>query len=43
MKPSFLNHDKPLICAMIQCRTADECIEKIKMSLIDGAEAFGIQ
>lgn len=43
MKPSFLNHDKPLICAMIQCPTADECIEKIKMSLIDGAEAFGIQ
>lgn len=28
---------------MIQCETADECIKKIKKSLTDGADAFGIQ
>lgn len=43
MKSTFLNHEKPLITAMIQCPTADECIAKIKASLAEGAEAFGIQ
>ena len=35
--------DNPPIVAMIQCKTADECIKKIGKSLKDGAEAFGIQ
>lgn len=39
---TFLDGSKPLT-AMIQCRTADECIEKIKRSLADGAEALGVQ
>lgn len=39
---TFLNGKKPLV-AMIQCKTPEKCIEKIKASLIDGAEAFGIQ
>lgn len=39
---TFLNGNKPLT-AMIQCRTADACIEKIKCSISDGAEALGIQ
>ncbi|MBP3359525.1 MAG: type I 3-dehydroquinate dehydratase [Clostridia bacterium] len=43
MKPTFLNYDKPLLTAMILCRTPEACIEKIKASAGDGAEAFGIQ
>ena len=39
----FLNYEKPLICAMIQCETPDECIDKIKASIDAGADALGIQ
>ncbi len=39
----FLNYEKPLLCAMIQCETSDECIEKIKLSIDEGADALGIQ
>lgn len=42
-KPTFLNYEKPLLCAMIQCPTPDECIAKIKRSLAGGAEALGVQ
>ena len=42
-KPTFLNHEKPLLCAMIQCPTPDECIEKICRSIASGADALGIQ
>lgn len=41
--PTFLNYEKPLLTAMIQCSTSDECIEKIKASLKQGADAIGIQ
>lgn len=40
---TFLKYDKPLITAMIQCSTAEECIAKIKASAADGADAFGVQ
>ena len=40
---TFLKYDKPLLCAMIQCETPDECIEKIKLSIDEGADALGIQ
>ncbi len=43
MKPSFLNHEKPIITAMILCETPEECIAKIKASIADGADAIGIQ
>lgn len=43
MKASFLNHEKPLLCAMVQCATVEECICKIQASLAEGATAFGIQ
>ena len=43
MKPTFLNHDKPILCAMVLCSTPEACIEKIKASVSDGAEAIGIQ
>ena len=42
-KASFVNHDEPLLCAMIQCETVEECICKIKASLAEDATAFGIQ
>ena len=43
MKATCLKYDKPLLTAMIQCSTADECITKIKASIADGADALGIQ
>lgn len=42
-KLTFLKYEKPLLTAMILCSTAEECIEKIKASEADGAEAYGIQ
>ena len=42
MKNSFLKCEKPLITAMVGCPTPDECIEKIKISIADGAEAVGV-
>jgi 3-dehydroquinate dehydratase len=42
-KPSFLDYEKPLICAMVQDSTVDEAICTIKDSIMDGADAFGIQ
>ncbi|MBR7133135.1 MAG: type I 3-dehydroquinate dehydratase [Clostridia bacterium] len=43
MKPSFLNSEQPLVTAMIQCSTPNECISKIEKSIKAGAEAIGIQ
>lgn len=43
MKQTFLKYDKPLLTAMIQCLTPQACIEKIKASLADGADALGVQ
>ncbi len=39
----FFNYEKPLLCAMVQCRTAEDCKKKIKDSIDEGAEALGIQ
>lgn len=43
MKPSFLNAEKPLLTAMIQLPTAQECINKINASIEAGADAIGVQ
>ncbi len=43
MKATFLNYEKPLLCAMIQATTPEKAIKKIKDSLADGAEALGVQ
>ena len=43
LKPTFLKYDKPLLTAMIQCHTPQECIEKIEKSIAEGADALGIQ
>lgn len=43
MKKSFLNFPCPPLVAMIQCRTPQQCKDKIRASLQAGADAFGIQ
>lgn len=43
MKPTFLQYEKPLLCAMILCPTPELCIAKIKASIAAGADAIGIQ
>ena len=42
-KTSFFDYEKPLICAMVQDSTVEEAICTIKDSIMDGADAFGIQ
>ncbi len=42
-KATFIGHDRPLLCAMVQDSTPDEMICTILDSLYDGADAFGIQ
>ena len=42
-KASFLNHEKPLICSMLQSRTPERIIELMEKSRADGAEAYGMQ
>ncbi|MBQ9783727.1 MAG: type I 3-dehydroquinate dehydratase [Clostridia bacterium] len=39
----FLNHTRPVLCAMVQDSTPEQMICTIMDSLYDGAEAFGIQ
>ena len=43
MKKTFLNQEKPLLCAMLQYKTADETVGAIRNGLANGAEAFGLQ
>lgn len=43
MKPTFLNHEKPLLTAMLQYNTPDLTVGAIRNGLAAGAEAFGLQ
>ncbi len=43
MKPTFLNHEKPLLTSMIQVRTPNEFISLARTSMFDGADALGFQ
>ncbi len=43
MKPSFLNHEHPLMTVMIQAETAENAIRTIHRAIPEGAEAFGLQ
>ena len=43
MKPTFLNQNRPLITGMIQKETVDEIRYAVKNSIVDGADALGIQ
>ncbi len=42
-KASFIGHDRPLLCAMVQERTPDDMICTVCNAIGDGAEALGIQ
>ena len=43
MKKTFLNHEKPLLTAMLQYSALEPAIEAIRNGLSAGAEAFGLQ
>ena len=43
MKPSFLNHSKPLLTCMIQCSDPAAIISTVRNATYDGADAFGLQ
>lgn len=43
MKPTFLNHEYPLLTAMIQQPDPESCITLIRNSAACGADAFGVQ
>lgn len=43
MKPTFLNHEKPLLTVMVQVRDADAAVGRIRNAIPAGAEAFGLQ
>lgn len=42
-KPTFLNHEKPLLVCMVQAKTPDRIKELVAASIPEGAEAFGMQ
>ena len=42
-KPTFLNHDHPLLTVMVQAQTPDRVLELVNKSYPLGAEAFGMQ
>ena len=43
MKPTFLNHDHPLMTVMIQTETPENAIRTIHRAIPAGADAFGLQ
>lgn len=43
MKASFLNAEQSLLTVMLQCRTQEEAVRKIRNALHTGGEAFGLQ
>lgn len=43
MKKTFLENDKPFLCAMIHFPTPEECIERIKAAIAGGADAICVQ
>jgi len=43
MKPSFLNHEKPLLTTMIQKHHMHEVIDTVEKTLAEGTDAFGVQ
>jgi len=42
-RPSFLNHEKPLIVSMLQAREPERIKELMRLSVLAGADAFGMQ
>ena len=43
MKPTFLNHKNPLLTVMLQCRTPEVAIGRIRNANCLGADAYGLQ
>lgn len=43
MKPTFLNHDRPLLTVILQCEKPEIAIGRIRNSLGLGADAYGLQ
>ncbi len=43
MKKSFLNHSNPLLTVMLQCRTPEVAISRIRNANCMGADAYGLQ
>lgn len=43
MKPTFLNHEKPLLTCMVQANNPERVKELVGLALPEGAEAFGMQ
>ena len=43
MKKTFLNQEKALLTVMLQCKTPEVAIGRIRNALHCGAEAFGLQ
>ncbi len=43
MKPSFLNRERAILTSMVQAETPSRIRELMNNSLLDGAEAFGMQ
>ena len=43
MKPTFLNHEKPLLTVMLQCETPETAIGRIRNANFLGADAYGLQ
>ena len=43
MKKSFLNHSNPLLTVMLQCRTPNVAISRIRNANCMGADAYGLQ
>ena len=42
-KASFLNQSRPLLTVMMQCKTPETAIGRIRNALCQGGEAFGLQ
>lgn len=42
-KPTFLSHTRPILTAMIQQPTPEDCITGIRNAIFDGADALGVQ
>lgn len=43
MKKTFLNHSNPLLTVMLQCRTPEVAISRIRNANCMGADAYGLQ
>ena len=43
MKKTFLNHSNPMLTVMLQCKTPETAIGRIRNANCLGADAYGLQ